>query len=258
MLKRLFPEDFLYPSTLVFFTTGLRPCTICLDSLLLEFEKNFLARGGKIIWAETVAEAQLAILNICKQHNAKNVIKSGHSTLQELRLNDFLDRSSIAYTESKTDNLIQQLDAEAPFHEVHASMHKNEEDIANLFYKKLNTEPKLIAKELVDAARKSIRPKFSSAEVGITGADFLLADVGGICFLENEGNQRLCASLPQVQITVAGIDKMLASIDDLATLAPLYSSFANGQKNPLYNTIISGPRNGKETDGPAEMYVILV
>jgi L-lactate dehydrogenase complex protein LldF len=137
-------------------------------------------------------------------------------------------------------------------------MHKSKEDVAKVFHEKLGTEPNLPPTEITRIARQKLREKYTSAQVGITGANFLLADIGGVCITENEGNARLCTTFPKTQITIVGIEKLLPSVNDLQLFWPLLATFGTGQNLTVYNSVFTGPRRGKETDGPTEMYVILL
>ncbi len=229
-----------------------------IDTLLLTFEENFTAQGGKVIWANTVAEAQKAILDIINQQPNKPVLKSGHGILNEINLNAFLSRSGIQFIESSTDNFIQQLDTEPPIHPVNAALDKSAGDIARLFHKHLDAEANLHPHELLELARNYIRNSALQASISITGADFLLADSGAVSIMDNEGNGRLCAALPKIHIVVSGIDKVLEHIDDLSLFHRLYATHSVGQPSMMHNTILSGPKSSNEKDGPEDMYVILM
>ena len=137
-------------------------------------------------------------------------------------------------------------------------MHKSKEDVAKLFAETLGTDPKATPEELTLTARKELRQKYVQAEVGITGANFIIADIGGIAVTENEGNARLSCALPKTHIVIVGIEKIIPSMTDLALFWPLLATFGTGQKITVYNTIITGPRKEGETDGPDDMYVILL
>lgn len=229
-----------------------------LDKHLEQFEKNFMEHGGKVIWAEHMQDAQQAVLEICQAHNATTVVKSKSMVTEEIHLNDFLAAHQITSIETDLGEYIQQLDGEPPYHIVTPAMHKSKEDIARLFHEKLGVAPHLLPKELTLIARDRLRPEYTRAEVGITGGNFLIADVGAVCVSENEGNARLSTSFPKVHIAIIGIEKILPSIQDLALFWPLLSTFGTGQKLTVYNSIFTGPRQAGETDGPQEMYVILL
>ncbi len=229
-----------------------------LDKYLEQFEKNFTARGGKLIWAETAEEAQQAILQICQEKNTKQVVKAKSMVTEEIHLNEFLAENGIDSVETDLGEYIQQLDGEPPYHIVTPAMHKSKEDVARVFHDKLGTEPNLTPPEITKIARRNLREKYITAQVGITGGNFLLADVGGVCVTENEGNARLSTAFPPTQISIIGIEKLLPSINDLQLFWPLLATFGTGQNVTVYNTIFTGPRQATETDGPEEMYVILL
>ncbi|MCW3120581.1 MAG: hypothetical protein JWQ38_73, partial [Flavipsychrobacter sp.] len=229
-----------------------------LDKYLEQFEKNFTARGGKIIWAETAEDALQEILAICKEKNTKQVVKAKSMVTEEIHLNEFLAENGIDSVETDLGEYIQQLDGEPPYHIVTPAMHKSKEDVARLFHEKLGTAPNLTPSEITMIARKNLRAKYTSAEVGITGGNFLLADIGGVCVTENEGNGRLSTTFPKTQISIVGIEKLLPSINDLQLFWPLLATYGTGQNLTVYNTIFTGPKKADETDGPEEMYVILL
>lgn len=229
-----------------------------LDESLLHFEENFMARGGEVVWANTTAEALAAILNICKQAQCKTVVKSKSMVTEEIGLNHFLESNGIESIETDLGEYIQQLDGESPYHIVTPAMHKSKEDVARLFANKLGCEPNLNPEQLTQVARYKLRKKYVQAEVGITGANFLLADTGSIALTENEGNARLSCAFPKVHIAIVGIEKVLPSVNDLALFWPLLSTYGTGQQLTVYNSIISGPKQSGEADGPEKMVVILL
>ena len=229
-----------------------------LDVMLEQFEKNITARGAKVIWAETPDEALQEIHAICKAKNCKILVKSKSMVTEEIHLNKFLAQQNIESVETDLGEYIQQLDNEAPYHIVTPAMHKSKEDVAKLFTEKLGVPPGLSPQQLTLVAREKLREKYTAAEIGVTGANFLIADTGSISITENEGNGRLSSAFPKTHIVVAGIEKILPSLTDLALFLPLLATFGTGQQLTVYNTIISGPKQKNETDGPEEMYVILL
>lgn len=229
-----------------------------LDKHLEDFEMNFIKRGGKVIWAENAEQAREEILAICKAKNCKTVVKSKSMATEEIHLNDFLHQNNIESVETDLGEYIQQLDDEPPYHIVTPAMHKSKEQIAQLFHEKLGTDPTLNPEQLTLVARDKLRQKYLEAEVGITGANFVIADIGGITVTENEGNARLSTSFPKTHIALVGIEKVLPSMSDLALFWPLLATYGTGQQITSYNTIISGPRQEGEIDGPDEMYVIFL
>lgn len=229
-----------------------------LDKYLLEFEKNFTARGGRVVWAQDSAEAIEEILKICKEKNCTTLVKSKSMVTEEIHLNAAMEANGIESVETDLGEYIQQLDGEAPYHIVTPAMHKSKEDVAKLFHEKLGTPLDFTPSQLTIKAREILREKYAEAQVGVTGANFLISDIGGIAVTENEGNARLSCAFPKTHIVIAGIEKILPSMNDLSLFWPLLSSFGTGQKMTVYNSIISGPRRATETDGPEEMIVILL
>jgi len=229
-----------------------------LDKQLELFETNLAQRGGKVIWAENAEEAQQAILAICKEKNCKTIVKSKSMVTEEIKLNDFLETHHIESVETDLGEYIQQLDHEPPYHIVTPAMHKSKEDVAKLFHDHLDTPLNLSPEELTLVAREKLREKYTEAEIGITGANFIIADIGGIAITENEGNARLSCAFPKTHIVITGIEKIIPSINDLSLFWPLLATYGTGQQLTVYNTIVSGPKQPNENDGPEEMYVILL
>jgi L-lactate dehydrogenase complex protein LldF len=177
---------------------------------------------------------------------------------EEIHLNKFLEKNNIESVETDLGEYIQQLDDEPPYHIVTPAMHKSKEDVAKLFADKLGTPSHLTPAQLTQVARHKLREKYRQAEVGITGANFIISDIGGIAITENEGNGRLSCSYPKTHIVIVGIEKVIPSINDLSLFWPLLATYGTGQKLTVYNTIVTGPRAANETDGPEDMYVILL
>ena len=229
-----------------------------LDQQLESFELAISNRGAKVIWAEDAKQALEEIGKICEAKNCKTLVKSKSMATEEIHLNDFLEKKGIESIETDLGEYIQQLAGEPPYHIVTPAMHKSKEDIANLFAEKLGTDPKLTPEQLTLVARDILREKYQQAEIGVTGANFIIADIGGIAVTENEGNGRLSCSMPKTHIVVVGIEKVIPSMTDLALFWPLLATYGTGQRITSYNTIVTGPRQPGETDGPEEMYVILM
>jgi L-lactate dehydrogenase complex protein LldF len=229
-----------------------------LDKILPEFEANFQKRGGKVLWANTIEEAQKEILNIINKANAKSVIKSKSMVTEEIHLNEFLEHNQISSLESDLGEYIVQLLGQKPYHIVTPAMHLSKENIADLFHEKFGTPKDATPEQLTMKARELLRDKYLSADVGISGANFLIADTGSIAITENEGNARLTTTFPKIHIAIVGIEKLIPSIADLDLFWPMLSTHGTGQNLTVYNTILSGPKQVGETDGPEEMYVILL
>ncbi|MFC4262780.1 LutB/LldF family L-lactate oxidation iron-sulfur protein [Ferruginibacter yonginensis] len=229
-----------------------------LDQQLEQFELNFTKRGGKVIWAETAADAMKEIISICEAKNCKTLVKSKSMVTEEIHLNDHLQKHGIESIETDLGEYIQQLDGEAPYHIVTPAMHKSKEDVAQLFHEKLGTPLDYTPEQLTIKAREILREKYVQAEVGVTGANFIISDIGAVAVTENEGNGRLSCAFPKTHIVVVGIEKVIPSLTDLGLFWPLLSTFGTGQKITVYNSIIAGPRQANELDGPEDMYVILL
>jgi L-lactate dehydrogenase complex protein LldF len=229
-----------------------------LDKQLELFETNITRRGAKVIWAETAEDALNEILKICEAKNCSTIVKSKSMVTEEIHLNKFLKERNIESVETDLGEYIQQLDDEPPYHIVTPAMHKSKEDVAKLFEEKLGSAPGLSPTELTLVAREKLREKYTEAQIGITGANFIVADIGGIAVTENEGNARLSCAWPKTHIAVVGIEKVIPSLTDLSLFWPLLATYGTGQTITVYNSVITGPRQAWETDGPEEMYVILL
>lgn len=229
-----------------------------LDRYLQEFESNFIKKGGKVIWANDAEEARQEILKIIKQQGTHKVVKSKSMVTEEIELNDYLQKNNIKAIESDLGEFIIQLLGQHPYHIVTPAMHLNMDAIAKLFHEHFGTPLEATAEELTMKAREILRNEYLEAGIGITGANFLIADSGSIALTENEGNARLTTAFPKVHIAVAGIEKLVSSMQDLDLFWPLLASHGTGQNLTVYNTILGGPKQEDETDGPEEMYVVLL
>ena len=229
-----------------------------LDKYLLEFEANTQRKGTRVIWCEDTAGAQKELMNILKANEAKMIVKAKSMATEEIDLNELLKHHGIESIETDLGEYIQQLDGEKPYHIVTPAMHKSKEDIAELFNKKLGTPLDLSPEQLSLHVRMLLRDKYTEARVGITGANFLIADTGSISITENEGNALMSISFPKIQIAIAGIEKLIPSLTDLDLFWPLLATHGTGQNITVYNSISTGPRQEGEIDGPEEMYVILL
>jgi len=229
-----------------------------LDKYLLEFEQNFEHNGGKVIWAKTAEDALVEISRIFDAKAARRVVKSKTMTTEEIHLNEFLEKKDVEVVETDLGEYIVQLAGQKPYHIVTPAMHMSKKDIADLFVKKLHIEPTDDARELTLTARRILREKYLNADIGITGGNFLIADVGGIAITENEGNARLSTTFPKVHIAVVGIEKLIPAFTDLGLMWQMLCTSGTGQMLTVYNTVLTGPRKAGEQDGPEEMYVVLL
>ncbi len=229
-----------------------------LADLLEQFEQAFTARGGKVFWAATASEAADYVLALAQRRQAKKVVKSKSMTTEEIQLNEKLEAAGIEVRESDLGELIVQLAGEKPYHIVTPAMHKSKAEISRLFQEKLNAPFTENAEELTMVARRHLRRDYVTADIGITGANFLIADCGAVVMTENEGNGRLTMACPRVHVAVASFEKVIPRLADLSLFLPLLATSGTGQEITCYNSIVFGPRRNLEDDGPEEMHVILL
>lgn len=229
-----------------------------LEKYLVEFEFNFQKSGGKVIWATDAKDAVNAVLDIVKFYDAKRVVKSKSMTTEEIELNKHLEAFGVETVETDLGEYIVQLEKEKPYHIITPIMHKSKEYVADIFHRKFNLPKESNPEEITSFVRKQLRDKFIKADIGITGANFLISDTGSIALTENEGNGVLSMSFPKVHIVIAGIEKIIPSIKDLDLFWSLLSTHGTGQNISCYNSVISGPKTEEECDGPKEMFVILL
>jgi L-lactate dehydrogenase complex protein LldF len=229
-----------------------------LDEYLLQFETAFTARGGRVIWARDAAEALAEIGKLTAARHTKTVVKAKSMTTEEIHLNKYLATQGIESVETDLGEYIVQLNGERPYHIVTPAMHLSKADIADIFVKHLGIAHTDDAQTLVLTARHLLRHKYTSAEVGVTGGNFLIAKEGAIAVTENEGNARLSATFPKLHIAIVGIEKVIPQLTDLDLFWPLLSTSGTGQQVTVYNTVYFGPRQTDEVDGPEEMVVILL
>lgn len=229
-----------------------------LANLLETWESKFTAQGGKVFWASDAKEALQAVEEVINYTKARLAVKSKSMITEEIGLNEFLEARGVEPYETDLGEFIVQLAGEKPYHIVTPAMHKRKEDVSLLFQEKLGVEYLEKPEDLTMVARRIMREKYTEAEIGITGGNFLIADVGGVALTENEGNARLTVTFPKVHIAIVGIEKMIPSIADLDLFWPLLATSGTGQQVTVYNTILTGPRKTGEMDGPEEMVVILL
>lgn len=228
-----------------------------LPELLESFEKRIKEGGAQVFWALDVKEASNIFLSIVKKYKTKRVIKSKSMTTEEIDLNQLCAQNDIDVWESDLGELIVQLAGEKPYHIVTPAMHKSKQEIADLFHSKLGKQGD-DASSLTLIAREHLRNEYVRADMGVTGANFLIADTGAVVVTENEGNARLSTACPPVHVVFAGIEKILPRLEDLSLFLPLLATSGTGQQITCYNSIIKGPKVKEEVDGPHTMIVILI
>src|SRR6267378_4759424 len=229
-----------------------------LDKYLLEFVEKIEARGTKVHWASTAQQARDIIFRIIREKKARSIIKSKAMTSEEIHLNDAFEEAGFEVVESDLGEFIVQLKKEAPYHIVFPAMHLTRGDISELFARELGSAPTDNPEELTMIARRVLREKYIAADIGLTGANFAIAETGMISITENEGNARLTAALPKVMITLLGIEKILPRLEDLALFLPMLATAGAGQALTCYNSLYGGPRQPGESDGPEEFHVVLL
>ena len=228
------------------------------DHYLLEFEKNMTANGAEVLWAENAQEATEYIRKILTENEARLLVKSKSMTTEEIELNETAESLGVESVETDLGEFIVQVAGEKPYHIVTPAMHKSKEDIATLFHEKFSTPANSTPEALTDYVRGVLRKKYTAAEIGVTGANFLIADIGGISVTENEGNGIMSTAFPKVHIVIAGIEKIIPKMSQLGLFYPLLAAHGTGQQITAYNSIFTSPRRADETDGPEKMIVILL
>lgn len=223
------------------------------------FEKNALAQGSIVHWASTGEEASQIVMDICRQYKAKKVTRSKSMLGEEIGLTHALDNSEIERIETDLAEHIIQLAGDPPSHIVWPAMHRSREDVIRLF-RESHKQPTLSEEivDLVDSARRDLRTKFLTADIGISGSNFLLADSGSTCTVTNEGNAELTTTPPKVHIVTAGIEKLVPSMAHAMPLLRLLTRSATGAEITQYITFHNGPKRTNDADGPEECHIVLV
>jgi L-lactate dehydrogenase complex protein LldF len=235
-----------------------REAVIHLDRYLLEFERRVQERGGQVFWAETSEDARQYITDLASRRGVRTIVKSKSMVTEEIHLTPALEKLGLRVYETDLGEFIVQLRNEPPYHIVTPAMHLTRAQVASLFREKLGDVISDDPQYLVGVARRELRHAFFSAEMGITGANFLVADSGMIAITTNEGNGRLCTTLPRIHVAVAGIEKIIPRLENLALLWPVLATAGTGQPVTCYNTLIGGPRKTDEVDGPEEFHMVLL
>ncbi|HTL17741.1 MAG TPA: LutB/LldF family L-lactate oxidation iron-sulfur protein [Patescibacteria group bacterium] len=229
-----------------------------LDRYLPEFVQKLEARGTKVHWASTGAQAREIILAILEQKKARCIVKSKAMTSEEIHLNEALAQAGFEVVESDLGEFIVQLRKEPPYHIVFPAMHLARGEISDVFSRELGSAPTQSPEDLTMIARTVLRKKYLAADIGFTGANFAIAETGMISITENEGNARLTAALPKTMVTLIGIEKVLPRLEHLALFLPMLATMGTGQPLTCYNSLYAGPKQPGEPDGPEEYHVILL
>jgi L-lactate dehydrogenase complex protein LldF len=228
------------------------------DKYLIQFEEKISARGVLVFWAKNAEEATQQIEQILLENEANLLVKSKSMTTEEIDLNETAERMGCESVETDLGEFIVQVAGEKPYHIVTPAMHKSKGDIAKLFNEKFGTPIDSTPEEMTEYVRQVLRKKYTTAQVGVTGANFLIADIGGVSVTENEGNGLMSTAFPKVHVVIAGIEKIIPEMKQLGLFYPLLAAHGTGQQITAYNTIFTGPRTKDEVDGPEKMVVILL
>ncbi len=229
-----------------------------LDYYLEQFEEQVNAHGGKVVYCKDGGEVGDFILNLARERGAHLVVKSKSMTTEEIDLNERLEHHHMESVETDLGEYILQLAHQRPFHIVAPALHLTRYDVADVFTKELGVEKEVVIENQTKIARNVLREKFLAADIGISGANFLVADSGAVVLVENEGNARLSTSAPKIHIAIAGLEKLIPRAQDLPVFLKLLGRSATGQPLTVYTSFLSGPRRKDEIDGPDEFYVVLL
>ncbi len=228
-----------------------------LDFYLAQFADNVERRGGKVHWAATAAEACEVVRQIAHAAGAREIVKAKTMVSEEIELNRALEAVGILPYETDMGEFIVQLAGERPAHIVAPAMHKTRYDVSDLFTAKLKSQKTDVPEELTAIARRALRERFGRAPMGLSGANFAVAETGTVVLVENEGNIRFSTTAPRVHVALVGIEKLIPRFADLAVFLRILGRSGTGQKLTVYTSLLTGPRRPGE-DGPEEFHVVLV
>jgi len=229
-----------------------------LDAYLVEFERNATRRGAKVHWAETAEEACAIVAEIARANGVKKVTKSKSMVSEEINLNDVLEAQGVQVIETDLGEYILQLAHEPPSHIVAPAVHKSKEEVADLFHA-AHHKPRLTdIPAMTREAREALREHFLTADMGISGSNFVIAETGTTLTVTNEGNADLVTTVPRIHCVITGIEKVIPTLEDFATLIRLLPRSATGQAIANYLTLTTGVKGEGETDGPEQMHIVLI
>jgi L-lactate dehydrogenase complex protein LldF len=229
-----------------------------LDHYLDQLIDNIEGRGGHVHYADTAADARRIILDIARRTGARLAVKSKSMATEEIELNEALLEAGVTPVETDLGEYIIQLAHEKPSHIIAPAIHKTKGQVAELFAKELKREVAADPEELTRIARGELRDKFLAADLGITGANFAVAETGTVVLVTNEGNGRMVTSLPRVHVAVMGVEKVIPSMSDLVVFLAILAKSATGQKLSSYTTLVQGPRRAGELEGAEEFHLVLL
>jgi len=229
-----------------------------MDVYLTRFDAALQAAGGNVHWAATAEDARQIVTQIAKEHNVKNAVKSKSMATEEIELNHALEAAGIETLETDLGEYIIQLAGTGPSHIIVPAVHLKKEEIADLFSEKLHIDAPSDPIELARIARETLRKKFLDADMGISGANFLVAETGTLVMVTNEGNGRMVSTMPDLHVAVVGIDKVIPDWESLTVFLKLLARSATGQKLSTYTQFITGPRREAGEFGPKEFHLVLL
>lgn len=229
-----------------------------LDTYLRQLVERVRANGGHVHFAETHDQARDLIRDIAVRANVKSIVKSKSMTTEEIHLTPFLEAAGLDTVETDLGEYIIQLDHDRPSHLIAPVAHKTKAQIADLFHRELGIPYTDDPKELTAVARTILRERFRTADMGIIGCNFAVAENGAVCIVTNEGNGRYCTNRPRVVVAVMGMEKVIPRMADLAVFLKLLPRSASGQRMTCYTNLITGPKQPGETDGPEEYHLVIL
>ncbi len=229
-----------------------------LDAYLIEFEQKAVSRGAVVHWAETADEANAIIVKIARDNSVKTVTKSKSMVSEEVALNDALEAAGVTVLETDLGEYILQLAKEPPSHIVAPAVHKSKEQVAQLFVDHHHTPRLTDIAAMTREAREVLRSHFLAADMGISGANFVIAETGTTLTVTNEGNADMVTTIPRIHCVITGIEKVIPTLDDFATLMRLLPRSAIGQSITNYLTLTTGIKAADEQEGPEQMHIVLV
>ncbi len=223
------------------------------------FEQKAVETGAKVLFARTPQEAAQLVVKIAKKHGVKSVIKSKSMVTEEIALNKALEAADVKVRETDLGEYILQInDNERPSHIIAPVVHKDKEQVADLFEKHHHLPRKTDIAEMTREAREILRPQFLAADMGVTGGNFIIADTGSVALVTNEGNEGMCTINPRVHVAITGVEKVVPTLEDFATLIRLLPRSATGQSISNYVSLLTGPKREGDLDGPEHMYFVIL
>jgi L-lactate dehydrogenase complex protein LldF len=229
-----------------------------LDKYLIMLEEKVIKAGGRVHWAKDAHEASQIIVKIANDRGVKLVVKSKSMATEEIELNSSFEDAGIKVVETDLGEYIIQLAGEHPSHIIAPAIHKTKDDISALFSEKLGVPHYEKPEELTKVARERLRSEFLNADMGVSGANFAVAETGTIVIVENEGNARLTTTVPKIHVALVGIEKLIPKYEDLSLFLSILARSATGQKSSTYVSFITGPKGPTDIDGPEEFHLVLL